>query len=229
MNKGRYIKKITPEILEYYSNKSALLRCCNDDCVDSLYHEIYDLVADTPEYVVFEELGKFGVKNSFLDFIIVPAIYDKIEFLGIDCGLYTMFVVWNNGKAGIVKGDARNTNVLPLIYDSIEPFETVFDYAKITIGNKCGITRLYDDGVKIMVEPLFDEINLSYPFFLLGNSGKRGLVGNGFVLPAIYDDIFIPEHLGWIKVLQGKLWGYIDIKGNFTTDIERAYLYKKTI
>lgn len=223
MNKERNIKKIAPEILEYYS------RCYNGDCVDNLYNEIYDLVQDVPEYVVFEESGHFGVVNGLLDVVIVPAIYDKIEFLGIDCGLDTMFIVWSNGKAGIVKCDGKDTKVLPLIYDNIEPFETVLDYAKITIGNKCGIARLYDDGVKIMVEPLFDEINLSYPFFLLGNDCKRGLVGNGFVLPAIYDDIFIPKDFGWIKVLRGKRWGYIDIKGDFTTDIERAYLYKKTI
>ena len=235
MNQNDNVKKITPEILEYYSNKSALLRIFKDGSVEKeqlledLYIEVYDIVADKPEYVVFEGSGKYGVKNGFLDVVIVPAIYDRIEFVGINNGLDTMFVVWSNGKAGIVKGDAWNTEILHLIYDNIEPFEAVIDYAKITVDNKCGIVRFYVGGAEIVIEPMFDNISLSYPFFLLDNQGKMGLYGNGYMLPAVYEDIFVPEDFGWVKVLRGKVWGYIDIKGEFTTDIESAYLYKNTI
>ena len=45
---------------------------------------------------------------------------------------------------------------------------------------------------------------------MLEKEGKMGLYRYGYTLPAEYDRIFIPELLGWIKVMKNGVWGYVD-------------------
>lgn len=226
-------RTITREILEEYSNKEALLRIYNEAekevLSEKLFNEVYEHFSSVQEFVVFIDSGKVGVRNIVLDAVVLRPIYDRVEFAGVNNGLDTMFVAWREGKAGIIKGDVKATVVLPFVYDKIDLFDVAPDYARIYIEKKCGIIRIYDDAVQVVLEPCHDDVVLRYPFFLFKNSGKLGLMGKGFMLPPVYDDIFIPSNLGWVKVLLNNEWGYIDVDGRFTTDMEHAYLYHESI
>ena len=170
--------------------------------------------------------GKEGVKNDFLNYFIVPPIFDKVlcEF---NCGYN--YIVTIDGKYGIVQSNNNGFLVLPCIYNKIETLKGFEDIVKIELDGKFGIVCLYGgDFARITIEPIYDLIEeANCGFLILKKNGKYGLYKYGYILPADYERIFIPVVLGWVKVLKDSVWGYVDADKNFTTDINKAYLYSE--
>jgi hypothetical protein len=92
-----------------------------------------------------------------------------------------------------------------------------------------GIIELYSNGQAVIaIEPLYDKITeTNTSFIMLEKEGKMGLYRYGYTLPAEYDRIFIPELLGWIKVMKNGVWGYVDENNRFTERLDKAFLYNK--
>lgn len=173
--------------------------------------------------------GRYGVYDEIVDTMLVPAIYDELqaphpEFL-FDLGY---FIVRRNGKYGIVRSDVVGTEIYPCVCDKIIPY----DYYKciIELNGRQGFLEVAHGCIKVteVLPAIYDSIS-GYDerrmHLQLCIDGKVGLYGAQIPLPPIYDGIYIPRIIGWIKVKYKGQWGYIDKQGSFTDDIDRAFLY----
>ncbi|MBR3613297.1 MAG: hypothetical protein IKL54_08380 [Bacteroidaceae bacterium] len=223
-------RSLTREVLEEFCNKCADMSIYAKDSDEyiaarsELYSKVWEYRHISDYEHIVKEGGNEGVKNEFLNYHIVPPVFDKV-IGGTNAG--RNYIVANDGKYGIVKGDGQAGYVIPCIYDKIETLDTFCDIVKFESNGKCGIIEFYGNrSAVVTIEPIYDEIaETGTGFLLLEKDGKQGLYCYGYLLPAEYDRIFIPEVLGWIKVLKNGVWGYIDAKNNFTKKLEEAFLY----
>jgi hypothetical protein len=119
--------------------------------------------------------------------------------------------------------------ILPPIYDDVMSLndywgaETINDKIIIKQDGKYGLSC----GYRVDLEPVYDKISLiDDDYFLTEKDGKFGLLGSSVSIPAEYDEIQVPEIMGWIKARKGNVWGYFDADGHFTEDISKAFQLK---
>lgn len=230
--RNKDVKLLSRDLLEEFCKKSAHLELFyrNSDEYLSLYSELYseaEEVQSINEYIrTICKNGKEGVINLFLNCYIIPPIFDKV-LCEVNCGYN--YIVAIGGKYGIVQSNNNGSLVLPCIYDNIEPLNKFEDIVKIELDGKYGVVCLYGgDFARITIEPIYDLIEeANCGFIILKKNGKYGLYKYGYILPTEYERIFIPVVLGWVKVLKDGVLGYIDIDRNFTSDINKAYLYSE--
>ena len=230
--RNKKVKLLNRDLLEELSNKCARLELCNTNSDEylALYSELCieaEEVQSINEYIrTICKNGKEGIINLFLNCYIIPPIFDKVlcEF---NCGYN--YIVTIDGKYGIVQSNNNGFLVVPCIYNKIETLKGFEDIVKIELDGKFGIVCLYGgDFARITIEPIYDLIEeANCGFLILKKNGKYGLYKYGYILPTEYERIFIPIVLGWVKVLKDGVWGYIDIDRNFTSDINKAYLYSE--
>ena len=223
-------KPLSREVLEDFTNRCARLDLYNEgsDEYNTTLSEIFNDVYDYRQIYDYERVAKVGnkegVKNELLGCYIVPPVFDKV----IDeTNAGHNYIVANDGKYGITKTNGKAETVIPCIYDSIEKLDTFCDIVKFGSCGKYGIIELYSNGLAVIaIEPLYDKITeTNTSFIVLEKDGKMGLYRYGYTLPAEYDRIFIPELLGWIKVLKDGVWGYIDADNKFTERLDEAFLH----
>lgn len=230
--RNKYVKLLSRYLLEELSNKCARLELYNrtSDEYLSLYSELCSEAEEVQSMNEFthtvSENSKVGVINLFMNCYIVPPFFDKI-LCEVNCGYN--YIVAIGGKYGIVQSNNNGSLILPCIYDNIEPLNRFEDIVKIELDGKYGVVCLYGgDFARITIEPIYDSIEeTDSGFIILKKSGKYGVYKSGYILPAEYERIFIPVVLGWVKVLKDSVWGYVDADKNFTTDINKAYLYSE--
>lgn len=172
-----------------------------------------------------EHNGRYGVHHDLLGVELIPTLYDELDMVA---GLYERptYIAKLGDKYGIVKADGLGTVSFPFICDSIDTCPGIIDkfiYLKdgkkgliVDCGHKCEeeLPATYDS-----IEPCRNT-----PYMLLCKDGKVGLHGTIHPIPTIYDNVYVPPHLGWIKVKHHGQWGYIDSRGQFTADIDQAFL-----
>ena len=183
------------------------------------------------DFSLFEENGKWGVKSNVFGLVILAPIYDEVLFLCTDSPfIYTFCKVRLGNKYGCVCPDKNGGRViLSPIYDDIMLLEDYLghptDRGDIIIkqDGKYGLLN----GYQVDLEPIYDKITLmDNGYYLTEKDGKLGLSGNGLLIPAEYDEIHVPEIMGWIKAKKGNVWGYFDVDGHFTEDISKAFQFR---
>lgn len=231
MNNGKNsARPLTREVLEDFTNRCARLNIYSRGSDEYLallsgldseackYRHITDYVR------IVKENGKEGVKNLFLNYYVVPPLFDKV----IDeANAGHSYIVAKDGRYGMVKSDGKGTMALPCMCGRIELLETFLDVVKFEVGGKWGIIELYGDGsANVVVEAEYDEIcETGTPFLLMKQNRKHGLYRCGYILPAEFEKVFVPSVLGWIKVMKDGEWGYIDADGKFTERLDEAFLH----
>lgn len=195
---------------------------------------VKDIVDELEEYPYKEpyrvELDRrYGVYDELVDTMLVPAIYEELQAphpeLLFDLGY---FIVRRNGKYGIVRSDVVGTEIYPCVCDKIIPYDyykCIFEqnghqgFLEVALGS-ITVTEILPAIYDSISE--YDERRMHLQLCI---DGKVGLYGAQIPLPPIYDGIYIPQIIGWIKVKYKGQWGYIDKQGTFTDDIDRAFLY----
>lgn len=77
------------------------------------------------------------------------------------------------------------------------------------------------------METEYDDIIEQYEnrYAILKKDNKCGLWSYDCFIPPVYEDVFIPEVLGWIMVKKDGEWGYIDENNDYTNDMDKAFLF----
>ena len=189
------------------------------------YKQVYE------DFSLFEENGKWGVKSNVFGLVTLAPIYDEVLDLCSDNPFtYTVCKVRLGNKYGCVCPDKNGGRmILPPIYDDVMSLndywgaETINDKIIIKQDGKYGLSC----GYRVDLEPVYDKISLlDNDYFLTEKDGKFGLLGSSVSIPAEYDEIQVPEIMGWIKAKKGNVWGYFDVDGHFTEDISKAFHLK---
>lgn len=173
---------------------------------------------------VIEQDGHYGVYHELLDTLLVPPIYDALIPIGTADDL--LYIALQEGKYGIVKGDATGTVLLPFVYDRLLPLGDFLDLFVVERAGHVGVVASCYGRFIELHPAIYDDI-CQYPdtpFVLLSKEGRVGLWGTTFSLAPLYDEVYVPPLFGWIKVKHLDQWGYIDKHGHFTTDINEAFL-----
>lgn len=177
---------------------------------------------------LFCKNGKMGLQNNVFGTELIPPLYDEIPNT-TPKGFYAIAI--NNRKYGLVKADGKGSIILPFGYDFIGELGQTHYIAvyEVVKDGKCGILSVSRDITHIEVEPVYDLVSheLFSEFILLKKERKCGLWSLNCFIPPLYDDIFVPEVLGWVLVKYQGQWGYIDVNLQFTTDKESAFLYSE--
>ena len=145
---------------------------------------------------------------------------------------YKLCKVKIGNKYGLVKATEKGGNmIIPVVADEITPMEEFFNDEYlfglgfiIRVGNQYG----FADDNAIILYPEFDRIIYTprkiTPYLTTEKDGKYGMHLEEYTIPAEYDEIRLPEVMGWVKVRKGNTWGFIDAYGAFTEDIQQAYI-----
>ena len=220
---------LTRTLITEYSNRFETSRYADD-----YQGEVEDIIKDFAEVqhkepCVVKKGGYYGVYHELLDTMLVPVVYEELQAPHPDlCFDLGYFIVRRGGKYGIVRSDVVGTEIYPCICDKIVPC----GYYKciIEVNGLQGFVQV-TYGCSSVVELIpaeYDNIS-GYDgwseYLQLCKDGKVGLYGAQLPIPPIYDGIYIPKIVGWIKVKSGGRWGYIDCQGNFTDDVDKAFLY----
>lgn len=225
---------LTRELINEFAEKFENTRYAEDG--EAIRRELSDELLyhyrSIESYIhVVEKDGLYGVYHDLLGVMLVPAIYEELSPMPSCCER----LVWrarSNGKYGLVKADGQGTPLTLFDYDMIAPLydeEDVIGPYVFRCEDKMGLLGEYcDDSVILALPAEYDNIEV-YPgtsYIQLCKDGKVGLYGSLLYIPPIYDAVYVPQHFGWIKVKQHGRWGYINSKGNFTEDINAAFLYR---
>lgn len=227
------LKHISRELINEFMEYESMLMFDNKMSIDN-YMEIKEkLIFRLCHYHIidndnslFTENGKMGMKNNVFGTILIPPIYDEIPY-AVHKGYYSVAI--NDNKYGIVKADGKGTVIFPFIYDLVYELGEGYYVGVycVTLNGKQGIVSVCRDITRTELEPEYDYIEhlLESHFTLLKKDGKCGLWNYGIFIPPIYEDVFVPEVLGWIMVKKDGKWGYIDENNDYTDDINKAFLY----
>lgn len=153
--------------------------------------------------------GYFDTKGN----IILPFIYEDANAFKDGKA-----VVKQNGERFFID---RSGNRIGIVYDSYEP--AVDGLIKVKKGNLYGFIDLNG---KEIIPLIYPYASLSGGFILVFMDHKAGIIDKTgkVIIPLIYEDgNWFYE--GLVAMRKGKLWGFIDEKGN--TAIEFKYTYVK--
>lgn len=167
-----------------------------------------------------EENGKVGVVNA-LGEVVVPPLYDEVLIrfrIRIDVTNHYNYIVKNEGKVGVVNIDNPDRCVIPMEYDSINPF-FIFGYYVIEKDNKFGVFDMHGKQVAPFAIDSFLEPMGQVRLFR--SAGKVGCIvpflDNEYI-PAIYDYIEYDNiDAPYIFYLNGEK-GYVTEDGMFVNE-----------
>lgn len=189
---------------------------------DRRYRELLDkklYIFDS--LIQFEEKGKYGLKSKGFNLIVVPAEYDSIKTCGAN-----YFAVEKDSKFGVVRtGYFDYTIVYPITCDEIN--SSGIDLLIFKVDGKYGLMKMEGLGGREILEPIYDDIVEEDDEFIhiIKKDGKIGFYYEDIVVLPEFEDIYLPKIFGWIKVKKNGEWGYIGINREFTTDVNKAFLY----
>lgn len=222
LGKGKnVISHLLNDLSDYMNNfleftKEENIIYIGEDKEDNYIEDSYNLPL---RYYIQSNTG-IGLRNMITGVDLIPAIYEelwRIPTLKIYC-------YKRNGKWGFV--DDKGLELSPPIYDEIQEIN---DYIIVREEKKWGIVGYINSTMDYNTEIVYDELipleRSSENGFILKNNNKIGAVVEGYIIPSIYDGVFIPEVLGWIRVCKQGEWGYLDKNNEFTMDVSRAYMY----
>lgn len=223
-------KHLTREIISQFFEKEKVLRSLSgeerENYIMEYEREIWDYIPLYSDLSLFEENGKWGAKNNVLDIVTLAPIYDEVLW---NDGLSTFYYykVKSGNKYGVVTPDKNGGKlVVPLIYDEIKRLQNCEGIVLGRINQKWSIS-FFNEGRDNSVELEYDEIiekERHYNIELRTRRGNKwGVYMNDFIIPPIYDDVFVPEIFGWVRVCKDGEWGYIDVNNEFTLDVSEAY------
>ena len=227
-------KSITRTLITEFEERFEATRSQKDgeEEVAKLYEELWEW-PHVDAYVLLKknEVGHYGIYHELLDTMLVPPVYEELLAVRHRCSVKDgrFFIARRNGKYGIVKGDIVGTELTPFVYDKILLLDNMLDvcvFEKYSYKGLIEISR-YHKAIEVL-PAIYDNIKVYHPhmpYIQLYKDGKVGLYGSILPIPVIYDDIYVPYHLGWIKVKLNGEWGYINNLGDFTTEISQAFLY----
>lgn len=117
------------------------------------------------------------------------------------------------------------TRELEAIYDKVERIDdsNVF---KVDRNGKVGVVT-QEDYLNENFPPEYDSIEVfldHHCCFLLEKDGKFKY-HNSTASTEWFDEIIVPDYIGWIKVRKGNQWGWIDRNMCFTSDRSLANEY----
>lgn len=171
--------------------------------------------------VVFEEEGKYGLKSKGFNHIVAQPQYSSIK----SCWS-KFFIVEQDGKYGLLSTGYFDSEIAyPIICDSI--VTSHIDLLIIEVNGKFGLLKMEGRSVRIILKPIYDEIakHGKEEFIVIKKDGKLGFYHHGIIINPQFDDIYVPEVFGWIKVKKNEEWGYIGVGKEFTKNVNEAFLY----
>lgn len=213
------MKRPTPEQLrEYRLTVENIHKDTDEDTFEWLnkFDEEYDLSTYT-----FEEEGRVGLKDAAGE-VLIPAIYDALEYT-ISDGLRDRLVpAALNGKAALIIPDGKGTPFTKFEFDNISVVTNlanpIMEYYCLQIGDKFGLTDtegsfLIPMGADVILEPDFNIISYK-------KNDKYGFasLSTKVVTEAIYEGY--DNRGNYLEVIKDGERGWIDNNGNFTTDPE---------
>ena len=208
------------QVLEYRGKTVDFETMCEDEIMKiqkwfQAFEDKYDLMTK-----VYEENGKFGVKDAAGE-VLIPAIYDSIEYTHYDWDRFNPVPASLNGKMALVAADGKGTPCTEFIYDSIRYEEGFFLLEK---DGKYGFAEL--DG-HIYLPAIADAIEEPEQYcdivaYAIGEKIGYVSLGARATTDALYDGCELDEE-GYLIVFKDGEKGYLDRSGNFTTDESRKY------
>ena len=224
------LRSLTRESLNELMNKFETSEH-DDTTLIQLENEAWHYRNITSYAEVFEHDGRYGVYHDLFDVESIPPLYDELRLLDI-VGTTMIYIARSGNKYGIVKADGLGTEMYPFVCDAIEPYAEIIDLCSFRRDGKVGLLTLNgNERYTELLAPIYDSLDAhpGTPYIELRKDGKVGLHGAALALPPIYEEIRIPQYLGWIQVNLHGQWGYINHKGQFTEDINQAFLYHSSI
>lgn len=223
-------KHLSREIISSFFEKEKVLRTLTDEerqaYLDEYNKEVHDYISLEIDFGPSEENGKWGVKHHALDTFLVVPVYDEVTTLEPTFSSYGYYKTRNGDRYGLITASCyRSEVIVPPIYDDILEWEKYSNEEKMNTtfivycGSKIGLI-CHD---KLVLEPEYERFTGNRIGVQTKKEGKYGLYIFGKVIPAIYDEIRIPQIVGWIKARLGETWGYFDYNWNFTPDIAKAF------
>ena len=164
---------------------------------------------------------KMGLQLYVAGVDLIPPRYDEL----MDMNGH-MFCYRQNGKYGLVLADGKGTELCPPLYDEIVKMKYLEGDVLVRIGQKWGVVNCFQPRFPTELE--YDELiererNWSCEY-LIKKGDKLGVFIDGHIVPPVYDGVFVPEVFGWVRVLHNGEWGYLDVRNEFTADVNDAYL-----
>lgn len=186
---------------------------------NELERECYALLCklDVP-VVTFEHEGKYGLRTEDLhngSQIIVEPIYDSIfddDFAATAVKDGHWYLLYGNGKIEDIEVECDELLLT-----------NTFDLFKGRVGSRWG---LYDKGLcQWVASPIYDEIQEEHTSFLLRSNAKYGLYAHGSLVEAIYDRVLFCRTAGYVGFYKKGELGFIDARGQWTSNLEEAVLW----
>lgn len=177
-----------------YTGYSSFLEILETDWINYGFGYFEDLACKQIASSVFEEDGKFGLKDSKGN-VLAPAIYDEIFEADYHYGIS---VIQKKGLFGYLQSDGKE--LVPPVYE--DAFD-IFDFAteplgEVKINGKSGILKIHSNTWLIPAD--YDAIErVSYGFLGVEKDGKFGVYAdeNGIILPVEseqpYEYDYFPE------------------------------------
>ena len=135
-------------------------------------------------YQVFEEDGKYGIRNSETKNIVVNPQFEKIEKLG-----YKTYKTYKNEKYGLIKYTDNTAKILL----NNEYDEIIYNYRKQIIIKKNNKIGLYDKSTERQISDIiYDEIErVNNKYHKLKVNGKYAIFDeeNNTISQDLYEDV----------------------------------------
>lgn len=208
-------KKIpTVEQLNDFRQLLKTASCDADYTKLNAFIEEYDLYTK-----VYEENGKMGVKDAAGQ-VLVPAVFDEVGYTFMDHFKPYAVPVIKDGKCAFAAQDGKGTLLSDFEYDAIH-YTTECCYILVKDGKK----GLAMSSGSVVIPAQMDQV--CTPFNGLASyekDGKHGfsLVYQPLTTEAVYDDYEIADD-EYLEVVKDGVKGYVDSKGQFTTDEDERY------
>ena len=228
-------RHLTREIIDGFFGREKVLRTLTGEeheAYRNTYQEdVRDYISLTIDFGPYEENGRWGIKHHVLDTVLIQPVYDSM--VGLDTGFssHGYYKMGNDGHYGLATASwYKGVVVLQPLYDDILTWkeyagdgdEYLDESFIVRYRDKVGLVS----GDKLVLEPVYDRITYNKSGIITEKEGKYGLRVDDKTIPAIYDEIRIPQTLGWIKARLGDTWGYFDVHWRFTQDMAKAYQMK---
>lgn len=228
------LRPLTRELLNEFAEKFECLRYTEDSEAvrEALEYELCHYRTISSHIRIVEKDGLYGVYHDLLNVILVPSIYEELSPFPSMNEMFA-WIARSDGMYGVVKADGQGTVIYPLVCDMITPAynDGIIGPCIFRSEGKLGLMEMVGEDIVLVLPAEYDYIEVypETPYMQLCKDGKVGLYGAVRFVPPIYDAVYVPLYIGWIKVKYHGRWGYIDSTGGFSEDINDAFLYHSRV